>query len=495
MRRLLGVIAPLVIGLLSAGFVTAGPASAQPAQAADATPGMSAYYGQRLAWTPCKDGFQCAKLKVPLDYRKPAGRKIEIAMIKLPAKGKRIGSVVINFGGPGGSGVGGLRAGGKSGFTPTLRSRFDLVSFDPRGVGASTPVRCFTDQQWDTYYSIERSPDNKREIHTLNEAQLALGQACKANSGAILPYLGTPNAARDMDVMRAALGEQRLSYIGFSYGTLLGTIYADMYPSRVRAMVLDGAEDPSVKSGQFGADQGVGFGTAFDAFARDCFRHKDCPFKKHTAAAVTKKLDALVRRTEQAPLRNTYDGRQVTQTIVFGGIDAALYSQAHWPLLRVALGKAFKGDGTLLMLMHDDQIGRGADASYSNFFAAHFAIDCLDHPSSAKAMKQATSKLASKRVFDVCDYWPVKSKTVNRAIHAKGAPPILVVGTLRDPATPYKWAQSLAKQLDSGVLLSFDGDGHTAYGGPSKCVNSNVDRYLISRKPTRAGKMCPKVKS
>ncbi|MEU7742739.1 alpha/beta hydrolase [Nonomuraea sp. NPDC049158] len=494
MRRLLGVITPLVIGLLSAGLVAAAPATAQPARTADTPPGLSAYYGQRLAWTPCKQGFQCAKLKVPLDYTKPSGKRIEIAVIKLPAKGaKRLGSVVINFGGPGGSGVDLLRGTAKVKFTAALRSRFDLVSFDPRGVGASTPVRCMSTQVADWYHSVDYTPDSKAEVKMYNYAQLRLAQACQAGSGALLPFLGTPNAARDMDVLRAGLGESRMTYLGFSYGTLLGATYANLFPARVRAMVLDGAEDPTTTATEFGAGQQDGFGVAFESFARDCFTHKDCPFKKHTVTAVTKQMRALYDRTEKAPLVNTYDGRQATQAIVYTGLNSLLYDQRSWPALRQALGTAFKGDGTLLLQYADQYNERGPDATYANMMEAHAAIDCLDHPTWRRAVRQAKAIGSGKVVASACDFWPVRSKTVNRAIHAKGAPPILVVGTLRDPATPYKWAKALAAQLSSGVLLSFDGDGHTAYGTGSACVNTSVDRYLITRVPPRDGKMCPKI--
>ncbi|MBT2235299.1 alpha/beta hydrolase [Nonomuraea sp. NEAU-A123] len=489
MRRLLGIITPLVIGLLSAGFVTAGPAAAQPARASDG--GLNAYYGQRLAWAPCKGGFQCAKLKVPLDYTKPSGKRIEIAVIKLPAKGgKRLGSVVTNFGGPGGSGIDLLRATAKTKFTATLRSRFDLVSFDPRGVGASAPVRCMPTAVADWYHSVDDTPDSRAEVKMYNYAQLRLAQACQANSGALLPFVGTPNAARDMDVLRAGLGESRLTYIGFSYGTLLGATYANLFPARVHALVLDGAEDPSVNAGDFGSDQNVGFGVAFDSFASDCFKHKDCPFTKRTAA---KRMRALHARTEKAPLVNTYDGRQATQAIVYTGIQGLLYDQRSWPALRQALGRAFKGDGTLLLQYADQYNARGADATYANLMEAHTAIDCLDHPTWRQAVRHAKAISAGKLLASPCDFWPVRSKTVNKAIHAKGAPPILVVGTLRDPATPYKWAKALAAQLSSGVLLSFDGDGHTAYSTGSACVDKTVDRYLITRVPPRDGKMCPKI--
>jgi hypothetical protein len=232
---------------------------------------------------------------------------------------------------------------------------------------------------------------------------------------------------------------------------------------------------------------------AFLSFTKDCFKHKDCPFKKHTLTAVGKKMTALYARTEKAPLVNNYDGRQATQAIVYTGIQALLYSQDSWPQLRQALTAAFKDDGTLLLQYADQYNQRAPYADYTNFMEALMAIDCLDHPTWKKPARQAKAIRAGRAMATPCDFWPVKSRTVNKPIHAKGAPPILVVGTLRDPATPYKWAKALASQLSSGVLLSFDGDGHTAYSTGSACVNKTVDRYLITRVPPRDGKMCPKI--
>ncbi|NUW30047.1 alpha/beta fold hydrolase [Nonomuraea sp. SMC257] len=500
MRRLPRVITPALAGLLIAGLA----ATAQPAQAAQLSPpapvarnaqvaqtapgapaALAAYYGQRLAWSACGGAYQCAKLKVPLDYAKPAGDRIDIAVTRLRATGRRLGSVVINPGGPGGSGIEAAKN-ADAFLSPAVRARYDLVGFDPRGVGASTAVRCFTDAQLDAYYAIDRTPDTAFEVKNLDLAQKQFAQACKARSGRLLPHLGTPDAARDMDVLRAALGESRLTYVGFSYGTFLGATYADLFPGKVRALVLDGAMDPTRTGDEVGTGQSGGFGVAFDSFLRDCFRHADCPFRTHKPSAANTKLEALLKRVDKAPLRNEYDGRQASESIAITGIMSALYSESAWPVLRQALADAFQGDGTRLLLLADLYNERRADGTYANSFAAQEAVDCLDHPS--------THKPDPRNGTSPCDYWPVRRKTSVRPLRADGAPTILVIGTLRDPATPYKWAQALASQLSSGVLLTFDGDGHTAYRKGSACVDRYVDRYLLTRTAPANGANCPKIK-
>ncbi|MCK2219031.1 alpha/beta hydrolase [Actinomadura sp. ATCC 31491] len=426
------------------------------------------YYGQRPAWSSCGGGFQCATLRVPLDYSKPRGRQIKISLIKLPATGKKIGSLVLNFGGPGVSGVDSLRA-ARTTVSATLRQRFDVVSFDPRGVGRSAPVRCFGTLGMDAYLAADATPDDRSERAALKQWGKTLAQACAANSGKeLLAHVSTGEAARDLDLMRSALGDSRLTYLGWSYGTYLGARYADLYPGRIRAMVLDGAEDPQQTGAEFQKAQNQGFQVALNSFLRDCFKHKDCPFRKHTLTAAGKRLDTLLRRADRAPLRNTADGRQVSESIVRTGIIAALYSTDSWKVLRGALTAAFQGDGTTLLFLSDFYNGRRQDGTYDNETFAHQAISCLDHPETP------------------CPYWPVKGKRFTKKVTAAGSPPIVVVGTTRDPATPYALARSLAAQLRHGVLLTNDGDGHTAYHGGSSCVERQVDRYLVTgRAPAR----------
>jgi pimeloyl-ACP methyl ester carboxylesterase len=462
MRRLFTIIAPVIASLIAVAGL-AGTARA-------AAPGaLDGFYGQRLAWSGCGSGYECAKLRVPLDYSRPGGKQLKISLIRLKATGEKTGSIVLNFGGPGMSGVDALKA-NKAIVSASVRQRFDVVSFDPRGVGGSSPVRCLGTLGLDALFATDPTPDDRAEVKASKQWSKAFAKACAANAGKqLLAHVGTGETARDMDVLRAALGEARLTYLGWSYGTYLGARYADLFPRRIRAMVLDGAENPSQTGPEFARSQQLGFKVAMESFLRDCFAAKGCPFRKHTVSAALRKLDALYRRADRAPLRNVYDGRQVSEAIVRTGVMSALYSTASWPYLRKALSAAFKGDGTYLLGLADSYNGRRPDGTYANQYEALAAINCLDHPESR------------------CPYWPVKGTRFTRKVRAEGSPPIVVVGTTRDPATPYKLAKDLAAQLSKGVLLTNDADGHTAYRGGSSCLERQIDRYLITARAPRPG--------
>ncbi|NUR84344.1 MAG: alpha/beta fold hydrolase [Nonomuraea sp.] len=480
MRRLTRLLVPLL----------ALPLAATPAAAAKP---MDQYYSQHLSWKSCGGGFQCADLKVPIDYGKPNGARINLRVIRLKASGKsRIGSIVLNPGGPGGSGVDYARS-AKQVVSAAIRERFDVVGFDPRGVAASAPVRCLTSKQMDRYVALDPTPDTAAERRALTKGAKEYGERCEEKAGRYLKHVGTADAARDMDVLRAALGDKGLTYLGKSYGTYLGATYADLFPKKVRALVLDGALDPTLSSFKMNVTQAQGFETAFKAFAEDCFKASDCPFAGTTTDAAFAEVAALLKKADKKPLRNSDDNRKVNEAIAVMGVLTPLYDKQGWPILRIALARAMKGDGTILLRISDIYFERKDDGSYSNQNDANLAINCLDHPTTrdpavyARQVKEG-SKLAPHfgRYIagggNPCVYWPVKAIGKDRALHAKGAPPILVVGTRRDPATPYAWAQALAKQLRSGVLLSYDGDGHTAYHTGSTCVDKAVDDYLIGGK-------------
>lgn len=499
--RSMRIILPLVLGL---GLLAAGqPAMATRSDQPSRTP-LESFYSQKLDWSDCGGGFQCAKLAVPLDYAKPSQEKIEISVIRLRASGNsRIGSLVLNPGGPGGSGVDYARA-AKNVVTPGVRARFDIVGFDPRGVGASTPVTCLTAPQLDAFIALDATPDTPAEVKALDLAGKQYAQACQAKSGKLLAHVGTADAARDMDVLRAALGDKGLTYLGKSYGTSLGATYAELFPKKVRALVLDGAVDPTLPFIDMNAVQARGFETAFRAFLKDCFTAADCPFKSRTVGKAFAELDALLAHADSKPLKNTQDSRKINEAIVAIGTLTPLYERAAWPVLRQALATAFKGDGTILLRISDIYYGRRPDGSFPNQNDANIAINCVDrvYPSSPAAYAAKVRKLAPKAPHfgdyvvggaTPCAYWPVKSLGTRKPLTAKGAAPIVVVGTLRDPATPYAWSKALASQLTSGVLISYDGDGHTAYKTNSTCVDQLVDKYLISRAAPKADVSCPKV--
>ncbi|WP_214106590.1 alpha/beta hydrolase [Acrocarpospora catenulata] len=501
MGRASRLITVLGVGLLATGF--ASPARAD--QSSAGKPGLDRFYTQRLSWTGCGERFQCARLTVPLDYRDPGGETIQIAVIRLPAAGgKRIGSLVTNPGGPGGSGLEFLRESNAS-FGPALRAQFDLVSFDPRGVGESTPVRCLTGPEQDAYLAVDDTPETRAEEKALKAAEHKYLKACERNSGHLLPHVGTLDAARDMDVLRAALGDERLSYLGFSYGTYLGAVYADLFPKRVRTMTLDGAIDPALTDNESVDNQGAGFDLAYTSFVKDCFKAANCPFKGRTVAKAFAETRRLLKRADRKSLPSTTDDRKVTEPVALTGIMSALYSADTWPELRHALTKGFKGDGTGLQSLADFYNERRPDGTYSNIGDAFRAVNCADRPrsTSATAHSRPVAYVENNEkptlfadyfgdgddTTDSCANWPAEPSPVPNSLPAKGSAPILVVGTLRDSATPYAQAKALARQFDSGVLLTLDGDGHTAFF-QSECVRRQVSTYLLTGKTPRNGTVC-----
>lgn len=468
------------------------------------TPALAPYYGQEPHWRDCGDGFECALVEVPLNYAKPSGERIKISVIRLPATGERLGSLLINPGGPGGSGIQYAQA-ARSIITAKVRKRFDIVGFDPRGVGESTPIRCRSGSQLDSFQSLDASPDSDAEITALENGAKAFAAGCEATSSRLLPFVGTANAARDMDVLRGVLRDPGLTYLGKSYGTYLGAIYADLFPKQVRALVLDGAVDPAAQMVEMNQTQARGFEVALKAFIEDCFKHDACPFTSRTVDGALREISDLLKKADERPLKNGLgDGRQINESWAVVGIVAPLYEQDAWPVLQVALGHAFAGDGTDLLRMADLLIERRSDGSYTNLIESNLAINCVDHPypkgtptyeKAARAAAKTAPHFGEYIMWGSlpCSYWPVKSTGTDKPVTAAGAPPILVVGTERDPATPYEWAESLASELSSGVLLGFDGDGHTAYKTGSDCVDSAVDDYLISLKVPANGTVCPKI--
>jgi pimeloyl-ACP methyl ester carboxylesterase len=476
----------------SAGAAAGGPVT------------LARYYGQKLHWTPCDNGFQCARLLVPFDYSRPAWKRFSLPVIRLPAAdpARRVGDLVINPGGPGGSGVQ-YAEDARSVISPAVLDRFDIVGFDPRGVGGSQPaVHCMTGPQLDRYFDTTVTPSTRAQLATVvAEAKLFASQ-CARNSGPLLPYVGTQNAARDMDVLRAALGQPRLTYLGKSYGTFLGAWYAQLFPHRVRALVLDGALDPDATAADINLTQAEGFETALRSFAANCMTQSHCPLGQTGGpGAGIGKLQGLLNRATRTPLANDLgDGRAADGALLLEGVIAALYSRSYWPTLRSALDEAFGGNGTLLIELADALWGRSPNGSYSNEVDANVAVNCIDRPwprrlpvwqAAAAAAQRAAPQFGGAAVWSSlpCAYWPVKAAPPPK-ITAAGAPPILVVGTTRDPATPFRWAKALAGDLKSGVLLGRNGDGHTAYMMGSSCIDGIVNDYLISGAVPRNGTMC-----
>ncbi|QMU74690.1 alpha/beta hydrolase [Streptacidiphilus sp. PB12-B1b] len=463
---------------------------------------LQRYYTQKLQWSPCDSGFQCATMKVPLDYADPAAGDITLGLAKSPAAGnghKRLGSLLINPGGPGGSAVEYAEYAAQT-YPAPVRDAYDFVGVDPRGVGRSTPVTCLTNRQMDAFTAVDTTPTTQAQIDRLVAADKEFAQGCEQKSGKLLAHVSTVDAARDMDVVRALLGDPRLNYLGKSYGTFLGATYAGLFPSRVGTMVLDGAMNPSLSALQLDSQQAGGFETAFNAFARDCVSHSGCPLGR-TAAAADTGLDTLFTSLSARPLP-TGQPRMLDEALGMTGVIAAMYDQEQWPQLRAALSQAERGNGAGLLALSDQYYERDPSGQYSNLMYANAAVDCLDLPTAATDPQQVEQQLpayqAASHQFGAslawsgltCAYWPVKATGEPHTIPARGAAPILVVGTTRDPATPYAWAQALAAQLDSGTLLTYNGDGHTAYARGSSCVDTAVNTYLLTGRTPPKGTVC-----
>ncbi|MES5819628.1 alpha/beta hydrolase [Streptomyces sp. RG80] len=502
-------VAALVVTACSAGSGSAGSTAEAAALAAlpKSTPSvLSSYYGQRLNWRSCGvPGFQCATMKAPLDYDKPDAGDVRLAVARKKAtgSGKPVGSLLVNPGGPGGSAVGYLQAYAAIGYPAEVRARYDMVAVDPRGVARSEPVECLDGRDMDAYTQTDTTPDDAEETDELVAAYRKFAEGCGAHSPDLLRHVSTVEAARDMDILRAALGDEKLSYVGASYGTFLGATYAGLFPDRVGRLVLDGAMDPSLPARRMNLDQTAGFETAFQSFARDCVQQPDCPLGTK-AGEVGKNLKAFFAKLDAQPIpTGDVDGRELGESLATTGVIAAMYDEGAWAQLREALNSAMKeNDGAGLLVLSDSYYERDADARYSNLMFANAAVNCLDLPAAFDSPDQVREALPefekASPVFGEglawaslnCTYWPVKATGEPHRITAEGAAPIVVVGTTRDPATPYRWARALAAQLSSSRLLTYEGDGHTAYGRGSTCIDAAIDAYLLRGTPPTKGKRC-----
>ncbi|MBX6356683.1 MAG: alpha/beta fold hydrolase [Micromonosporaceae bacterium] len=511
----------LVVALVAAGCTfgseptTRGTTSARPEPGA--APGPT--------WRPCDDvaddlvgpaaararvRYQCTTIKVPQDWAaakaspgaSPSGPTFDIAVIRARSERQhdRIGSLLVNPGGPGGSGVDlavYLSVGaGLGGLPLDVLERFDIVGFDPRGVGRSSPVKCISDADLDATFGYEPDPVSQEEFDGLVDLARRIGQTCGAKYGDSLRLYSTEQAARDMDAVRAAVGDAKITYLGYSYGTLLGATYAQLFPTHIRALVLDGAVDPQQDLVAASESQAKGFERAFSNFAAWCRENRsDCPIAPDARTAVTAALD----KARSSPARGR-DGREATAGWVFYAVISSLYSESGWQRLASAIARLETGDPDEVFELADSYAERRPDGTYSNLFDAFSAVGCADSdevPSLAEIRKLQSQWRAKYPLFGApqavgllsCALWPGKRDPVPTG-PAKGAPPIVVVGTTGDPATPYEQTARLADMLGVGVVLTWQGEGHTAYPA-TRCINNAVDRYLIDLKVPRKGLTCP----
>ncbi len=487
----------------TSGAVLAPTPEPEPGATEPPEAGLAPFYSQELSWKSCRGDFECATLEVPVDYQDPGGQTIGLALLKDPADdpADRVGSLVVNPGGPGAPGTS-YAENSSFAFRPVLRSAFDIVGFDPRGTGESDPVDCISDSDLDALVASDPTPDTPAEGQELEQTYEAFFQGCVDKSDDLIGHVTTVETARDMDVLRAALGQAQMLYFGASYGTKLGATYADLFPDKVGRLVLDGAVDLSIPSRQLSLEQAGGFEVALRSYVQSCVDGGDC-FLGDTLDAGLATIQDLIAGVEDEPLPTQgLDDRELAVGNAFYGLVAPLYNKDYWSILDQALQLALDGDGTLLLRLSDLYESRGADGSYDdNSAEAILAINCLDDPYSITAdqvpAQLADFEAASPTFGDVfawglvgCHGVQTEATDTDDTIDGAGAAPIVVVGTTRDPATPYQWAVHLADQLQSGVLVSRDGDGHTGYNSGNDCVDEAVEDYLVDGTVPEDGLSC-----
>jgi pimeloyl-ACP methyl ester carboxylesterase len=504
-RLLAAVLASAALAACSVspveGTFTEGPGAA---------PSGSAAVGQ-ARWRPCDDvvkditgdrgnpefRYSCATVRVPQDWAHPDRGTFDLALLRARStkQDDRVGSMLVNPGGPGASGVE-LAVYLTYGLPADVARRVDVVGFDPRGVGRSTAVACIPDRTKDALAAADPDPRTAAEFQAQLDLWKRTADGCGRRYGARLGLFNTEQTARDMDAVRAAVGDRRITYLGYSYGTLLGAVYAQLFPRRIRALVLDGAVDPTAGPVEGSRAQAAGFERAFDDFAADCRqRGSACPIGPDARTTVTRVL-AQVR---DEPPRGD-DGRAVTAGYVVTAVVSALYARSQWTALGRAVADVAEGDGDRVLALADEYNQRREDGTYSNLVDANTAITCADQatpPTVAEARRLQGEWRSRYPLFGAplatslltCAVWPSTHDPYPTG-PARGAPPILVVGTTGDPATPYENTPELAAMLGTGVVLTWEGEGHTAYP-QTTCVARAVDAYLLKLKVPEPGLRCP----
>ena len=505
--RVRGVVT-LAVTLMFVVTATDATAEVGAKPVLDPAPALVQPVAPPIVWAPCStskaDPFECGTVEVPKDYGAPTGEKIKLSVIRRPAvfSRARLGAIMMNPGGPGGGVLDFIRGVADQPGFGDLNLRYDLVGFDPRGVGKSAPVSCLDDAQNDAVFAKQQPfPTLAARAATIADAT-AYATACQAKSASLLPFLSTKNTARDMDVVRQAIGETKLTYLGFSYGTYLGATYAALFPGNIRALVLDGAVNPDAYANHaFDAD--LGQLLAFDKAAKRFFSYciTECRFGK---GHPLKAFDRLIKRIQRKPLTAVRDPkRKVTAAVALNGAITAMYSRGYWPFLGRALQDAVEGDGSRLQLLADSYAGRDDAGHYDNSGPAYNSISCIDRTYTRDLAQYdrfyAVAKKISKRFGSGfwqaeynCAVWPAQAndRYIGPWTYGAGQLPILVVGTTHDPATPYRDAQAMTRELGNARLLTMRGDGHTAFGGNSNCIDLAVESFLLKRVAPKPGTIC-----
>jgi pimeloyl-ACP methyl ester carboxylesterase len=471
--------------VLALGLVTATAACAEHAERSPLDGEAAAGPGDRadLAWTDCGGGAECAELDVPVDYDEPDAGTLTLSIARVPASGERIGALFVNPGGPGGEAT--SFASELAAFLPhSVSEHFDIVGVDPRGLGASA-IDCGVDAH--DLYDLDYTIDSDDDQDALLDVSRDYADACESQVGGLLPHLGTRDVARDIDSVRAAMGDEQASFLMYSYGTAIAQVYAEEFPDRVRAMVIDGVVELGPTGVETAEDQAASFESALAAFVDDCDGDESCPIGPDAAEA----LDTLIARVEDEPVPAS--PRDLGPGELQVGLGEALYSEQSWPTLARAIADGLEGDGTGMVALADEYLGRSD-------FDLYFAVNCLDFawPSSpddvladGRAAADEAPHFGEAIVNDYvrCALWPVEAEPLDE-VTAAGAPTILVVGTTNDPATPYAQAERVAEALDDAVLLTYEGEGHGVVANGVGCIDDAVAAYLVDLQAPDEGTTC-----
>ena len=533
-RATISLITAAAVGALIAGCTSSGTISSsqssggsssqssQPSGPNGKYSSVDDFYGQKVSWGACTtapadapdtdlSAFKCGTYDVPLDYTKPTGASVKIAVVKWAAAdpSKKVGSLLTNPGGPGASGVDFVEEAKKQ-FDGTLHANFDIIGFDPRGLGRSQPIKCLSDKQQDTLNQVDAPTDPAARKAKADQDAKDFAAACQANSGNLLPFVGSRNVAHDMDVLRQVLGDKKLNYLGISYGTYIGSMYADQFPKNVGHVILDGAVDPNADQLESNVQQQIGFEKSLENFTKDCITNHaaDCPVSGDPNAAAVK-IGKFLDGLRDHPL-GTKDpsGRKLDSTLGWTGVLIGLYGDANsgwWDYLRQGLAAAMAGDGSVLLSGSDQYNGRDKSGHYSTEQDGLVAVRCADFaqptPTPDAVQKAYNEIKAGAPILNsdiapgdlsepMCQDWPVHSTQQPQIVKAEGSDPILVVGTTDDPATPYQNAVNLAKGFANARLLTRVGEGHAAFGAGNACIDSAMNAYLVSGTLPADGTRC-----
>lgn len=485
------LVGACLIGLVGCSTAPeATPAPSPPAAATQAPASLEAYYDQELDWSSCEGGAECAQLTVPIDYADPSAGDTTVALLRTTGS-KPLGSLVVNPGGPGGSGVDYARAAGQI-FSADVTDNYQIVGFDPRGVGRSAPVDCLTDKQLDKWIALDGDPDSAAAEADLVAAAKRFGARCLRNTGDLLAHVDTASVVRDLDVLRGALREPRLNFLGFSYGSRIGALYAEDFGPTTGRMVLDGILAPQLSADEVGLGQAKGFDDALRRYVEDCQKSSDCPVAADSVADGVALVQDFLADLETKPLPTDSD-QELNQSLGLGAVLYNLYFpfSGDWENLSDGLRDAFAGDGSTLLTQYRTRLERDPDGRYrTNAQEAFFAVNCLDRasePTIEELRARADSWAQEAPVFGrylawseaACAQWPEEPVGGPRQVTGSQAGPILVIGNTHDPATPLEWAQALTDHMADAHLVVWESDGHTAYGNGSTCVDDAVDGYLL----------------